>query len=61
MCVCVRAHLCLKSVGLDDKFGEGSVITEALAELVVTSVKLQNTAILFQTPNFLQVVQERGE
>lgn len=50
-----------ESRGVDDKFGGGNVITETLAASVVTSAKLQNTDILFQTPNFLQLVQEGGE
>lgn len=47
--MCVHSFVLEKkeSGGLDDKFGGGNVITETLAATGVTSVKLQNAAILF--------------
>lgn len=47
-----------KSGGLEDKFGGGNMIIEALALSVVSSAKPPSTGIPFQMANFLQAVQE---
>lgn len=58
MGACICAGKEQKWGGLEDKFGGGNMIIEALAPSVVSSAKPPSTAIPFQMANFLQAARE---